>query len=270
MMTDTKRVNLFTVAGIAALAYVVTTLAHEGLGHGGACLAVHGKAMAWGAYYFECETKGLADWAGRAVNAAGNTVNLILALIFATILKADLANPRRHGSWTVFLWLMFTINAYTWAGYFLFSGVAGIGDWGTHDDAVLHDVPNAWLWRAVMAIVGMGLYLWLVRVSAGLLARIVGGDRMDLARKLSWTAYLTGGIVAILIGLLNPVGFMIVLISSMASSLGGTSGLFWGMRLMKRDTKGVDFDLGLNVVWIGLGVVAAVAYAFLLGPTITF
>ena len=38
------------------------------------------------------------------------------------------------------------------------------------------------------------------------------------------------------IGLLNPQGLAIVLISSVASSLGGTSGFLWMMQLVKPST----------------------------------
>jgi hypothetical protein len=265
---EAKRVDILTIAGIAALAYVLSTLAHEGLGHGGACLAVGARPVAWGAYYFDCNTDGLAVWAGRQVSATGSTVNLGLCLIMAVLLGRDLKTPDTHGAWTVFLWLMFAINAFTWAGYFLFSGIAGIGDWGP--DGVLKGVADPLIWRAGMAIIGAGLYVWLAKVGADFLGRIVGGGRLDLARRISWTAYVTGAVVSVLIGLLNPIGFLIVLISSMASSLGGTSGLFWGFRMMKRDTVGVAFDLPRQWVWIILGALAAIAYAACLGRSYQF
>ncbi|MEI9904062.1 MAG: hypothetical protein WDN06_08795 [Asticcacaulis sp.] len=81
MTETTQRIDLPTVAGIAALAYVLTTLCHEGLGHGGACVLVGGHPTAWGAYYFDCDEDGLPSLAGRIVAAAGSTVNLILAVI---------------------------------------------------------------------------------------------------------------------------------------------------------------------------------------------
>lgn len=264
-MTDSaKRIDLPTVAGIAAVAYVLTTLCHEGLGHGGACLAVHGKPEAWGAYYFNCSEDGLPAMAGRIVAAAGSTVNLILAAVLGLLIGADLKRPGRHGSWTVFLWLLFAVNAFTWAGYYLFSGVAGIGDWGP--DGVLKGIANPWLWRAVMAVGGMAIYVWLTRIAMRWLGRI-GGD-FEAARAISWTAYVTGGILAILIGLRNPEGWWIVIFSSMASSLGGTSGLAWGVRWARNPENPVEFDLPRNWLWIGAGLVAAALYAWYFGPTL--
>lgn len=268
MTESTKRFDVLTVIGLAATAYVVTTLLHEGLGHGGACVAVGGKPMAWGAYYFDCTTQGLPDWAYRAVAAAGNTVNLVVACLMGLILNGRLKDPQTpRGAGTVFLWLMFCLNGFTWAGYFLFSGIAGIGDWGVEKDAVLYGVANQTVWRIVMTIFGGAAYFLLVRSAGNLLGRLIGGDNRQTGRWLAWTAYFTGGILAFLIGLMNPVGFVIVLISSLASSLGGTSGLWWLHRFMRPQPEAA-FALTRNWLWIVLGVVAAAAYAVVFGPTL--
>ena len=250
------------------MAYVVTTWLHEGLGHGGACLAVGAKPVAWGAYYFDCTTTGLPDWAFRAVAAAGSTVNLVVALITALILKGRLGDPQTpRGAGTVFVWLMFCLNAFTWAGYFLFSGIAGIGDWGVGDSAVLHGVANQMVWRIAMTVFGGLAYFVLARSAGAMLGKLIGGDHQQTGRWLAWTAYFTGGILAFLIGLMNPVGFVIVLISSMASSLGGTSGMWWLHRFMRSEPDAA-FALPRNWLWIVLGVMAAAAYALIFGPTL--
>jgi hypothetical protein len=271
-ITDAKpapRIHLLTVAGIAALAYVLSTWAHEGGGHGGMCVALGGKPAVWGAYYFDCDYGAMPEWGRRAVAAAGSTANLILCLLFSLALNADLKRTGKHGGWTVFLWLMAAVNGFEWAGYYMFSGVANIGDWSTGRDGVLYGLSWALPARIVMAAGGFAVYVWLARTFANQLGRITGSN-MTAARKICFTAYVTGGLVAVSIGFLNPMGWVIVLISSAASSLGGTSGLFWGFRLMKRDLKGVDFDLPLNLVWIGLGIVAAVVYAVVFGPSLKF
>ncbi len=268
-MTDTtKRFDVLTVIGLAATAYVVTTLLHEGLGHGGACIAVGGKPVAWGAYYFDCNTQGLPDWAFRAVAAAGNTVNLVVAFIAALILNARLKDPDTlRGPGTVFLWLMYGLNAFTWAGYFLFSGVAGIGDWGTGKEGVLYGLDNQLVLRIVMAVFGGIAYFLTGRAAGGMLGRLIGGDNRQTGRKLAWTAYVSGGALAILIGLMNPVGIIIVLISSMASSLGGTSGLLW-LHAFMRPSLEANFSQTRSWLWIALGVAVTAAYAIVFGTTV--
>ena len=269
-MTDTaKRFDVLTVVGLAGTAYVVTTLLHEGLGHGGACVAVGGKPVAWAAYYFDCKTTGLPDWAFRAVAAAGNTVNLVVALITCVILQNRLKDPQTpRAAGTVFLWLMFSLNAFTWAGYFLFSGIAGIGDWGVEEGGVLHGVAHQGVLRVVMAAFGGVAYFVLGRMAGVMMGWMIGGDNSrQTARKLAWTAYFSGGVMAVLIGLMNPLGIIIVLESSMASSLGGTSGLMW-QHMFAPPAPEANFTLTRNYLWIALGVLAAAAYAVVFGPTL--
>ena len=46
--------DLPTVIAIALVAYALTNVAHEGLGHGGMCVAMGGEPLVLNAVYFEC------------------------------------------------------------------------------------------------------------------------------------------------------------------------------------------------------------------------
>jgi hypothetical protein len=87
---------------------------------------------------------------------------------------------------------------------------------------------------------------------------------------LSLTSYVTGAVMSVLVGFLNPHGIVIVLISAAASSLGGTSGLAWMMQLL--DRKKVTSDPPLAIArkwsWIITGLVIALLYAAIFGPTV--
>lgn len=267
MDVQTKPVDLLTVAAIAATAFVVTTFCHEALGHGGTCLAVGAHLRELGAYYADCDTHDGPPWKWQAVAAAGSTVNLILMAVFYLLLKARLSSASPRGSGSVFLWLMFALNGFTWAGYFLFSGVAGIGDWGTGRGAVLYDVPNALIFRAVMAVAGGGLYVLIGRAAGRMLGRVTGSQTSG--RAVSWMAYITGGLIAIPVGILNPMGLYVLLASAVASSWGGASGLMWCARLA-RDDDGITFAMPRNWLWIVAGVAIIAAYAVILGPSLKF
>ncbi len=264
---QSRHIDLLTVAAIAAVADIVTTLCHEALGHGGTCLAVGAHLRDLGAYYVDCDTHDGPAWKWQAVAAAGSTVNLILMVVFYGLLKARLASASPRGWGSVFLWLMFALNGFTWAGYFLFSGVAGIGDWGTGEGAVLYNVPNAMVIRAAMAVLGGGLYFLIGRAAGRLLGRITGNQKAG--RTVSWTAYFTGGLVAVPVGLLNPLGLFVLLASAIASSWGGASGLLWCARFARED-EAVAFAIKRNWLWIATGVATIAAYAFGLGPSVKF
>lgn len=264
-MTHSKP-DILTLAGMAALVFVFTTLMHEGLGHGGACVAIGAQPVAWGAYYFDCDTQAGPAWKWQAVAAAGSTVNLILCVLSYAALKAALAKGARN-TFTLFLWLMFVLDGFTWAGYFLFSGIGGIGDWGTGTHAVLDGVPNAMVWRGVMAVAGGLLYFLIGRAGGRLLGQITGGDK-PAGRRIATTFYLAGGTVSVLVGLLNPIGLFIVLASAAASSFGGASGLMWLPGFIKAEASAA-YSVKRNWLWIIAGVAATVAYALILGPTVT-
>lgn len=84
------------------------------------------------------------------------------------------------------------------------------------------------------------------------------------------TAYVGGGVGALLVGLLNPEGIAIVVVSALASSLGGTSGLLWMMQLLdrKHPTGLAPAPLGRNLRWLVFSLVCIVVYAAVFGPTI--
>jgi hypothetical protein len=100
--------------------------------------------------------------------------------------------------------------------------------------------------------------------------RAVVDCRSYLARRISFTTYFTGGVTAVIISLANPVGLFITIASAAASSLGGTAGLFWTIRMMPRSTMAVDWSLPRRWSWIALGAVVVAIYAVVWGPSLTF
>lgn len=268
--SSTRSVDLPTVIVMAASIYVVSVLLHEAGGHGGACMALGEHAAAWGAYYFDCATQSAPLWKSRLVAAAGSAVNLAVAAISGLWLWIRFGKSGQLGIAAAAMWLLFMVNSLTWSGYFVFSGVANIGDWSTQRDAVLYGVSNPLVLRAVMVAAGGILYFLCIRLGARWLSTLVGGAHRELGRRLALTSYLTGGITAVLIGLLNPMGMMIVLESAAASTLGGTAGLLSTFGMMPAAPAETNFDLPRNWLWMVVGLAGVGAYAAILGPTIKF
>jgi hypothetical protein len=247
---------------MAVVVFLGSTLLHEFGGHGGACLATGGRLNAIGAFYIDCTSANA--WAERIVSAAGSTANLAAAGLAAIVFGfATTAIVR------LFWWLAFTINVLVWSGYFLFSGLSGIGDWS--DGGVLTSAPNIALWRSALAVGGALFYMAGAFISARMLSSIVGAgpDARRAARRIAWTAYFAGGIVSVLVGLLNPLGIFILLASAAASSFGGTSGLLWLTSFISRSGEARAVAIPRSWVWIAIGVLTTAAYAALLGPSIT-
>lgn len=256
------------IASVAVVAYVIANVAHEGA-HGVACVALGGKPIALSAIYFDCDKTEMGvgvKWAA----AAGTLANFALAGVALVALRLV---ERRASTRRYFWWLFFTVNALQGAGYWLFSGVANIGDWAV----VIRGLGPHWLWRAGLALAGAVAYLGVIRRSLQELGAFLGdGDeRFRRARRLTLVPYLTGGVVYVAAGLLNPISLHLVLISAVAASFGGTSAMAWMFNLVQASwwsppEGGQPFAPTLARGWTVAGVVTAVLFIGLLGPSVRF
>lgn len=262
-----QKADTLTVMGMAAVIYCLSTLMHEAGGHGGACLAVGAQPRAWGAFYFDCDTHLGPAWKWRVVAGAGNTVNLAVAILAGFLFRFT---SWERSTTRLALALTISVNLFTWAGYFLFSGLTGIGDWGDARDGMLWQVPNSLYWRSGEFAFGLAAYLLAMRLNGRLFGTIFGGvDGSRRAGRLTaWTAYFTGSGLSLLIGLLNPVGIFITLASAAASSFGGTAGFWNTAASIPLDGSQPAPPIGRNWAWIVAGAVIAAADALILGRSI--
>lgn len=246
------------------------TAIHEHAGHTLACAALGGHVTELGAFYADCEYASLSDMGNRFVALAGPLISFITGCIGLAFFKRV---SRSNTQLKFFMWHFATVNLMIAAGYMLFSGVAGIGDLGSGQYGVFYQFQPEWVYRVVLSIIGLASYYWVIRVSIQKMDSFIGGEgleRVNRAQMISLVSYLTGGLVAVLIGLLNPYGLFIVLAASVASSMGGTSGLAWMMQLLdrKKNTGDSPFTMDRNWRWIISSVVFVIAYAIIVGPTV--
>jgi hypothetical protein len=266
--------HLPTVIAIALVAYALTNVAHEGLGHGGMCVAVGGEPITLNAVYFECGREGVTNAGSRWISAAGTLTNLALAAMTALLLRAGVV---RAATGRYFLWLFLTLNLLQAFGYWMFSGLGGIGDW----NAVVAGRPHYVLWRIALAVVGTAAY-WFVAVPIalrGLRPFLDAGDpetgsgRLARAVLLTVVPYIAGGVLYVTAGLLNPESPMLVLISATAASFGGASALAWMAQLLRNRERyppsaAPALGLARSWPWLVAGALAAAIFIGVLGPGI--
>ena len=226
----TAVLHLPTVIAIALVAFALTNLAHEGLGHGGMCVAMGGEPRVLNAVYFDCGRGDVTDAGSRWISAGGTLTNLAFAALTALLLRARFV---RAATGRYFLWLFLTLNLLQAFGYWMFSGLGGIGDW----NAVVAGSPNYPLWRIALAVAGTAAYIFVaVQIALrGLLQFLDAGEPGRVARavRLTVVPYLAGGVLYVTAGLLNPESPMLVLISAAAASFGGASALAWMAQLLR-------------------------------------
>ena len=221
IQTEPVPTDALTVVGIAIISYILASVLHEGLGHGGACLLVGGKPIMVSTVSMNCSSD------SRLVMAGGTLVNIIFgAVCFALGRMTGRAAPRLK----YFLWLSMTVNLFTAAGYFAFSGIGNFGDWAMF----IRGLGPQWAWRIGMTIFGAAAYMLVGWFSLLELRPLIGSDkeqRLVRAVRLTKMPYFAGGILACIAGALNPDGFLLVVLSAAASTFGGTSGLLWTIDL---------------------------------------
>jgi hypothetical protein len=257
---EATKPDLLTIAAVAIVAAVLADFIHEGLGHGGMCVATGGQPLVLSTVHFECSPD------TRLVAAGGTLANLIVGTLSWGAARA----VKQHAPWRYFLWLLMTLNLFDAGGYFLFSGIGNIGDW----TAVVAGWQPAWAWHMGLAALGIVTYFFLfVPLSLRELRPFLGKDtkiRVQRARQLTLVAYLTSGVLSCVAGVFNPVGPLLILISAAAASFGGHSGLAWMWTLLKNpritSSKFQMPEIERSLVWIIAAVVLAIGFISGLGP----
>lgn len=258
-----RRSDAVTVASIAALAYMLGNILHEGLGHGGACLLSGGRPLALSSVDFECS----ADT--RLVMAGGTLVNLLAGGLFFVLGRLV---SREHPRLRFFLWLAMAVNLFAGTGYFLFSGIGGIGDWSDFIGGLGPQLP----WRIGLTLLGVLSYGAVAWVNLMELRPFIGSDQQRYSRAAGMltVAYFTGGILMCIAGAFNPRGAILILISAAASTFGGSSGLLWATQWLKSQSMvplgSVERPIMIqrSWVWTVLAAVTTIVFLVVLGPGI--
>jgi len=236
----TSHHDRLTIIAIALVVYLLATLVHEGLGHGGACLLTGGEFVGVSTAWCDCDKAGLEPWAVRAIKAAGCGANLLVGA------AALLALPRvGRGATAYFFWLLAAVNLFMCAGYLLADPIFGFGDW----TAFLEGLPG-WL-RAPLIAAGGALAFGTIRTLNPHLGpgRVASGRALAL---LPWAVVGCGVMTAA--AMLNVYGMEFAISSGMAT-VGGTSFLAW-MHRIERGAPVEPIVVHRSRTWLLLGAVA--------------
>jgi hypothetical protein len=231
---------------LGGLAFTSACVAHEALGHGGACLLTGGKVLLLTSVYFRC-VPGLP-----VVDAAGPVMNLSVAAIAMLALR----RIRTPGYGRSFAALVVAFNALWGAGYFLFSAVTYQGDWAF----VLRGLqaPHPWVWRVLLGVLGAWLYGNALRATSPYLPR---------GAPLAW-AYVAGGAVAIASVLLFSGPTLPALREAAQESLLASAGLLY-LAFVRTSSPPSEWApvAGPSMRWIWpLGLGMLVVFLATLGP----
>ena len=251
-----SRHSIASIVSVAVLSMGLAAALHEGLGHG---------VTAWvrGDHVTELTSNHLsAIVEDRVVDAGGTIVNLITAALCLWGYKAAGRRPTLR----YFFWFFAAVNLLDGAGYFLFSGIIGVGDWF----AILQGLPAPVqiALRIAMSIFGLWFYVVSVRLLGRRLRPFMADDKEY--NTLARLPYFAACIFYCIAGALDPLGIKLLFLSTIPAAFGGLSGLLWGNSRVPPGAPEHPLAVGPNrALWV-MAAVFGVAFILILGRGIEF
>jgi len=246
--------NKATIISMAVIASAAATLLHEGVGHG---------VTAWlrGDIVTELTSNHLSSIRpDKWVDAGGTLVNLFVGAIALLIsLGSGTRAAQRY-----FFWLLAALNLLPGAGYFLFSGVFGFGDW----NQVISGFDHPAMWRIGMSLFGAALYVFVVHLLA-LAVRPFVKVRSEY-NTVGRLPYYAACLFSCIAGAFDPLGIKLLLISTIPAAFGGSSGLMWADSRMPREEPQHPLLVPRLPAWWFAAVVLGGAYIAIIGPGVQF
>jgi hypothetical protein len=241
--------NKATIASMAVIAMGTAVLLHEGVGHG---------VTAWllGAGPTELTSNHLSTLRPDRWVAAGGTLVNLAAGIGALIAERVAGG---HANRRYFLWLVAALNLFPGAGYFMYSGVFGFGDW----QEVIEGWPHHAWWRIGMTLFGGALYVFVALVLAVKVRPFVRAR--GEYNKIGRMPYLVACLFSCAAGALDPLGLKLFLVSTVPAAFGGSSGMLWLDGLMPDAKPGEGLVVKRAPAWWVAAAVFGVAYIVILG-----
>lgn len=243
-----------TIISMAVIASALATVLHEGLGHG-VTAALRGDIVT------ELTSNHLSTLRpDRWVDAGGTIVNLMIGAgaLSASRVAGERANIR------YFLWILAALNLLSGAGYFMFSGIFGFGDWYQ----VILGLPHEAALRVGMTIFGAALYVFVVRLLAISVRPFVA--HRSAYNSVGRLAYCAAGLLGCAAGAFDPLGIQLLFVSTIPAHFGGSSGLLWADSLMPRTVPEQNLVVQPSRLWWIAAVVIGSGYIVILGRGIAF
>ena len=257
-----QKVDPLAMIGWGTLLMPALTMWHEIGGHAAFCAGQGGHVATIGAFYVECT--GLSGVRDVLVACGGVLANVLLAALAFFCWRCAIGVV-----WRLVSWLIWVSESFVAAGYFLFSGVTGFGDLGVGNGGSLASAPFPIPFRVAEAIIGGGAYFLLVRAAIRSLNGMIGTgpDSRSSRRRIAHIYYATAGFCAVVVGLANPVGIVITVMSAAASTFGGLAGFISIGYASVNSGEAKPYVVNRNWTVIGCGLFVLAAFAIVLGPS---
>jgi len=251
-----RRGGLATLIAAAAAAYGAADLAHEGLGHGGACLALGGQLRTLSTTYADCAIS------SRVIDGAGPVAGIAVALIAWIWLRWT---PPRAYAARAFLCCLYSFAIFWNVGYLVKSGLFDAGDWAY----VIRGLQPVVFWHVVLVVGGGVLYAIAMRLLAQVMRNELSGPGKRTPRAFALIAYGTAAVLSVAAAAFDPRGPSTILNDALPSSLGAVGLAYVGWMMGRREPDLRLAETG-SVGWMLSGLIAAGLFVGVLGPGLRF
>ncbi|MET0274213.1 MAG: hypothetical protein ABW360_14595 [Phenylobacterium sp.] len=169
------------MTALGLLAAVVTSVAHEWVGHGGMCLANGGEATLLTSMIFRCQG------GGAVTDLAGPLGGLTCGLAAFALIKLE-----RSATFRLFLLMTGAIALFWYFGQLAQSAAVNTGDWAFAAQAL------GWpgFWRPVAVVLGVGGYLLTVALATREARVLAGGPGAAWRLRVPYLAAVVAAVIA--------------------------------------------------------------------------
>lgn len=178
--------DLWTLAALGVLAACLSAVLHEGIGHGGACLASGGHIVQLSSVYFACsQARYATDLAGPAANVLAGGL---------AYLAARGTGLRSRPTLRLGLLVFAAFNLLWTAGYLIYGGLLGIGDWAFPGGRIAQGLPGGW--RPYAVALGVIFYWGVLRGVRRVISDASEGLTAGRLRRRLIAPYVAGAVCA--------------------------------------------------------------------------
>ena len=251
-MSAQRHTSGVTLIAASAAAYSVADFAHEGLGHGGACLLLGGRLLVVSTTYADCTIS------SRLIDAAGPVAGIAVALLAWLWLR--FAPPRAFAA-RAFLSCLFAFAIFWNVGYLVKSGLLDAGDWAS----VIRGMQPFVLWHVVLVTAGIASYAAAMRLLAVVLRTRLAGSGERTPQSFGFGAWAAAVLLSVLAACFDPRGPSTILTDALPSSLASAGLAYVGWVMGRRDPALLFAEPG-SLPWQIGGAALAALFVAVLGP----
>jgi hypothetical protein len=255
-----SQLNALTLAAIGASACIAADMVHEALGHGIASWLVTDRILLLSTVAIQNAQP------SRFVSAAGTTANVLFGVLSLLLLR----RTRQLPPFAYFSWSFGAFNLFN-VGYLIASACMNSGDWAN----VIAGLSPPWLWRCVLGIAGVFLYVISLRWVASFAIDFVNHREFAIgdSRRLVWPAYLAAGVVLTVASIFNPISPSLILVSGIGASFGLNCGFLFLPAIIARKATWHGAGKGripFSAFWLIVSVFISGLFIGIVGPGIHF